>query len=269
MELAGKRALVTGASRGVGRAVMEALLAEGIHVFGTSRSPDSVVWPEGAMPIRFDASSSEAVERSWQEAGLGATFFDIVVANAGAGAFGSFAETDFAQWEEQVDLLLLGAMKLCRLALGQWSRARPGVLVMVGSLAVDYPIPYMSGYNAAKAGLAAFSESLILETDPAVARVLELRLGDVNTDFNQGMLGRPTDQRQAGVWQALCRHAEASPAPKLVGRRLVSCLRRERRGVVAAGSFFQAMLAANFSKLVSQRVRRLSNLWYYSLRKGK
>lgn len=265
MFLKGKRALVTGASRGVGRSIAEALVAAGVEVWGTSRNPDTVEWPEGVRAVRFDLTSASAAQASWDAEGLGRKQFDIVVNNAGSGVFGAFAERDFEEWEQQIGLMLLGAMKVSQLALQQWTREEPGVLVTVSSLAVEYPIPYMSGYNAAKAGLAAFSESLILETDPRVARVLELRLGDVNTDFNDHVLGRPVGARQGKVWAAMCKHVANGPPAEKVAAKLLRSLVEDRIGIVRTGSLFQSVVASFFGKLISHRLKRATNLSYYNV----
>ncbi len=265
MTLAGQKALVTGASRGIGRAIAEALVAEGIQVFGTSRNPELVEWPVGVTPVRLDLSSAAAVQSDWDAALLGDQHFDIVVNNAGAGAFGAFRDGCFELWEEQVGLMLLGAMKVSHLALRQWSAEEPGVLVNVSSLAVEYPIPYMSGYNAAKAGLAAFCESLLLECDPQVVRVLELRLGDVNTDFNDNVVGEAIGARQSKVWAAMCKHVASGPNPERVARELLKSLRNDRDGIVRVGGFFQTVVASVFGRLVSHRVKRAVNISYYNV----
>ncbi len=263
MNLSGKKALVTGASRGIGRSIAEAFVVQGIQVFGTSRNPESVDWPEGITPIALDLSSSQSVQNAWDLAKLGEQGFDILVNNAGAGAFGSFGDLEFAQWEDQIASMLLGPMKLAQLCMKQWSAERPGVLVCVGSLAIEYPIPYMSGYNAAKAGLAAFCESLLLEGDPRVARVLELRLGDVNTQFNEHVFGGARGSRQDRVWRAMCRHVAKGPSAEQVAQQLVRHLERDAVGVVRVGGFFQAFVASVFGRLVSHRIRRAVNLSYY------
>lgn len=269
MKLAGKSALITGASRGVGRAIAGALVAEGMQVVGTSRDPENVDWPEGVRGISFEASSAESAEASWVAGGFQESTFDLVVNNAGSGAFGAFSDTDFEQWENQVGLMLLGVMKVSHLALNRWSVDRPGVLVNVGSLASEFPIPYMSGYNAAKAGLAAFNESLVMETDPMIAKVLELRLGDVNTGFNDHVVGGALGRRQQTVWNAMCEHVSKGPQPEAVAGRLLQCLVKDRDGVVRVGGFFQAKLAPFFLKLVSHRVRRAANISYYNVSRGR
>lgn len=266
-KLAGQTALVTGASRGVGRAIAIALAADGMRVLGTSRNPVAVEWPAGVEGVQMDTSSAESVAVAWDKAGLDSISLDVVVNNAGAGVFGGFGDVSFESWEGQIGLLLLGPMKVAQLALRGWSVGNPGVLVNVGSLACEFPIPYMAGYNAAKAGLAAFSESLELECDPEVARVLELRLGDISTGFNEAMRGQPCGESQEAAWQAMCKHVEEGPAPERVARKLVGCLKHNRSGVVKVGGFFQVRIASLFGRLVSHSVKTLVNRSYYNLSK--
>ena len=263
--LEGKTALVTGASQGIGRAISVALVEQGMRVLGTSRSPDAVVWPKGVEGISLDVGSAALVASGWDQAGLGEVRLDVVVNNAGAGAFGAFAEEAFELWEEQVGLLLLGAMKVSQLALHGWSAERPGILVTVGSLASEYPIPYMSGYNAAKAGLAAFTESLHLETDPTAVRVLELRLGDISTEFNDHIRGRAKDASQETVWKAMEKHVREGPPPEFVAAKLVDFLLSGRSGVVRVGGFFQSRIAPIFKRFISHSVKIIVNRSYYNL----
>ncbi len=257
--------MVTGASRGVGRAISKALAAAGVEVVGTSRNADRVDWPEGVSGVTFDCSTASSVESSWRAAGFDQSGFDIVVSNAGSGAFGSFRDEDFENWEDQIQLMLLGAMKVSQLVLSSWTPANPGVLVQIGSLATEYPIPYMSGYNAAKAGLAAFCESIRLETDPRIARVVELRLGDVATRFNDHVKGAPKDPRQKDAWEAMCQHVEEGPEPEIVAKRLLKALSRDQVGIIRTGSFFQAIVGSLFARFLSSSLKAKLNCYYYRI----
>ena len=165
MEIRGTKVLVTGASRGIGKAIAEALVARGALVWGTSRDPGKIAWPDGVRPLQLDLGSSSAIEAAWRSQDMEALGFDIVINNAGSGAFGRFEEVDFDVWEAQVAILLMGAMKVSRLALPGLTE-RAGYLVNVSSLAAEFPIPFMSAYNTAKAGLSAFSESLVIVPAP-------------------------------------------------------------------------------------------------------
>lgn len=268
MEFAGKKALVTGASRGVGRAIAEAFVEKGIQVFGTSRNPDSVDWPEGVTGLALDASSVESVVAAWDAGDFSQYEFDIVVNNAGGGAMGGFADSDFGVWQDQIDLLLLAPMRLSQLAMQSWGPEKPGVLVNVTSLAVEYPIPYFTGYNAAKSGFASFCESLLLEVNPEVVSVVEMRLGDTRTGFNAAVQGGPRTPRQERAWQALEDNLKIAPKPEAAAAALVRFLAKDGKGTVRVGNFFQRTIASIFGRLVSQSIRLWVDGLYYKLGKA-
>lgn len=263
--LKGRRALVTGASRGVGRALAVALADAGVEVWGTSREPTGCEWPPGITPLRFDASSAESVQESWDAARLDDQGLSIVVNNAGSGVLGEFSGADFSDWEQQVGLMLLGPMKVSHLALRRWSSLNPGVLINVTSLASEFPIPFMSGYNAAKAGLSGFTESLMQEVDRDVAQIIELRLGDLKTDFNGSVLRRGATPKLEKVWQAMQLHVNTAPSPEKVARQTLKAIASGRSQTLRAGAFFQTVVASLYGRIVSQHIKRASNLSYYDV----
>lgn len=258
-------ALVTGASRGIGRAIAVELAAAGYTVYGSSRDPGAADWPAGIIPVALDLSDADALQRDWEKARLGEVAFSVLVNNAGAGVFGEFSEIDFSLWRAQVELLLVSPMKLCHLVAAGWKRERPGVVVNVSSLAVEYPIPFMSGYNAAKAGLSGFTESLLLEPGLAEARVIDFRLGDYNTGFGAAMVRQGKSRESESVWQAMLEHVSAAPPPEHAAKKLLRAIRTGRAGTVRAGGFFQSVVASLFGKFVWSSLRRAVNLRYYNL----
>jgi len=263
MDLKGKTALVTGASRGAGRAIGIALADQGVRVFGSSRSPDRYDWPAGLRPLAMDLRCSDELNRTWKAAGFDADPPNIVVNNAGEGLLECFEASDFEQWRQQIELMLLAPMELAHLAMQAWGTERRGCLVNVSSLAVDFPIPYMSGYNAAKAGLAAFSESIMLENVSRRHSLLEFRIGDLDTGFSARMRSMPSRGRARRVWEVLCMHESGGLAPERAASKLVAALRQDRDGVLRAGRFFQVGLASFFSRLLSLGIKRKLNLSYY------
>lgn len=265
MKLKGSKALVTGASRGIGRAIAVALLEQGAEVWGTSRNPEAVEWPKGIKPIALDISSLDTIEEAWRTQGLGEIEFDLVVNNAGDGAFGAFEEQSFKLWSEQINVLLQGPIKISHLAMRKL-KEREGVLVNVSSMAAEFPIPYMSSYNAAKAGLSAFSESLLMESNGV--RVIDFRPGDIKTDFNDRMKSRgdtATDPKQSKVWQVIEARLSNSPLPEKAARDLLRALRKDRIGVVTSGSWFQARFSAFFTRFLSKSAKRACVKRYYKL----
>jgi len=266
-------AFVTGASTGLGRAFADMLLAEGVRVWGTARDPSRLA-PLKASPafraVSLDLANAAAAEGAFElaakEAGGG---FDLVVQNAGYGAFGEFADTDFTLWQSQLEAMLLNTARLSQAALrGMRARDR-GCLVHVTSLAVEFPLPFMSGYNMAKAGLSALSESLIFETRRTGVTVIDFRPGDYRTGFNQAMqtttanpAGAP---RLARAWQALEANLAASPLPIRAAADLRQALLRRKSGVVRSGSFFQARLAPFLARFAPASVVRAATARYFGL----
>ncbi len=266
MEIAGSKALVTGASRGVGAAIARALMDQGAEVWGTSRDPGQVEWPEGLRPLQLDLGAASRIEQAWNEQRLSDIGFDIVVNNAGSGAFGRFEEMEFEVWESQIQTLLLGVMKLTRLALPDLLE-RGGYLVNVGSLAAEFPIPFMSAYNAAKAGLSAFTESLVIESLGSDFKIVNLELGDLKTDFNRSVF-KKTSKNEIGVcadtvWRQIERRIYVSPTPDTAANQLLRCIQKEKIGRIRAGSRFQTIFAPLFSRLAPRNLIRTINISYY------
>lgn len=249
-----RTAFITGASAGLGRAFTEMLLAEGVRVWGTARDTGRLTGLASAHPAQFTpvvldladpTAALAAFTRAQQSAG-GA--FDLVINNAGYGVFGRFETTEFAIWEAQLRAMLGASMQLAHAALAAMRRVNRGCLVNVASLAVEFPLPFMSGYNVAKAGLAAFSESLVIETRGSGITVIDLRPGDFRTDFNQSMQTAsaspaPREPGLARIWATLDANLRAAPPPAAAAAGLRRALLRRRSGTVRLGSFFQARLA--------------------------
>lgn len=267
MEIKGLNALVTGASSGIGRAVAIELANQGAQVWGTSRNPQQIEWPSGIVPLQLNIEGPDLIEEAWQSQSMEGIGFNLIVNNAGYGVFGRYAETLFEDWEKQLNALLIGTMKVCRLALPGLIE-RKGCLVNVSSIAVDFPVPFMSAYNSSKAGLSAFSESLIIETSSSGMRVIDFRPGDIKTDFNRNMvrnLGKNTNEGcMDRVWERIEDRISKSPEPKVVAEKLLKCIRRDKSGTIRAGTFFQANLAPLLSRLVTRRLARSGNIAYYT-----
>jgi short-subunit dehydrogenase len=126
-------------------------------------------------------------------------------------------------------------------------------------MAVEFPLPYIAGYNVAKAGLAALCESLLLEADPLGINVLDFRPGDYRTGFNQSMYASlpadlPHQVRRIGIH--LDRLLAEAPLPEKAASDLYRALRNRRSGVVRSGTFFQTALAPFLVRFCTQRLRR-------------
>ena len=269
-------AFVTGASAGLGRAFAEMLLAEGVRVWGTARDAARLTdlatrYPALFTPVVLDLGDPVAAETALMRAARAAGgAFDLVINNAGYGVFGEFAATDFAVWQRQLDAMIAATLRVAHGALrGMRERGR-GCLVNVASLAVEFPLPFMSGYNVAKAALSAFSESLIVETAGTGITVIDFRPGDFRTDFNQAMqtvspAATAPDARVTRAWRALEAHLRAAPPATHAAVDLRRALRRGRSGTVRSGTWFQARLAPLFARIVPASWRRAIAGRYFGL----
>ncbi|MFT3780934.1 MAG: SDR family NAD(P)-dependent oxidoreductase [Nibricoccus sp.] len=267
-----RTAFVTGASAGLGRAFAEMLLEEGVRVWGTARDLNRLepLRPrEGFTGVVLDLENSERASLAFQEAAEAAGGFDLLVNNAGYGVFGSFAAVDFDVWQKQFDAMIGTAARLSHVALRQMLAARRGCIVNVASLAAEFPLPFMSGYNVAKAGLSALSESLMLETRGTGVVVIDFRPGDYRTGFNRSMQRVPAsgspDARQTRAWAALEVNLNQAQPAERAADVLRCALRRRKSGTVRSGSFLQAGLAPFFMRFVPLSWRRWVVARYYGI----
>ncbi|MGF1341598.1 oxidoreductase [Streptomyces flavovirens] len=170
-ELAGKRAVVTGGSRGIGAAVVRRLLDAGAEVLTTARSKTGTV-PEGAAFVEADVrtrAGAEAVAEAARET-LGGV--DVLVHNAGgARPFTSALAIPDEEWQDQLDLNYLASVRLDALLVPGMRERRSGAVVHVSSAAVPTSAPPFLHYTAAKAALENYSRGLALEAAPFGVRV--------------------------------------------------------------------------------------------------
>jgi NAD(P)-dependent dehydrogenase (short-subunit alcohol dehydrogenase family) len=264
-----RNALVTGAGSGLGRAFAEALLEEGLMVWGTSRRKDGVAPKQNLVPARLDlgeaASIDELCGRIERETGE----LDLLVANAGYGVFGPFASREIGDWESQVGAMLTGTMRLVHRCMNAMGDRQPCAVVIVTSLATEFPIPFLSGYNAVKAGLSGFARGLMIESAGTGPTIVDFRPGDYRTSFNRSMdltASQTIDSDRARrVGRRLDAVMAVSPDPRKAACDLVRAVRRKRHQVVRSGSFFQAGLAPMLSRLLPESWLRAGIRRYFRI----
>ncbi|MFD4561700.1 oxidoreductase [Streptomyces sp. NPDC058469] len=170
-ELAGKRALVTGGSRGIGGAIVRQLLDAGADVLTTARSKTGTV-PEGATFVEADVRTRAGAEALAEAARETLGGVDILVNNAGgARPFGNAWLIPDEEWQDQLDLNYLASVRLDSLLTPGMRERRSGAVVHVSSAAVPTSAPPFLHYTAAKAALQNYSRGLALELAPFGVRV--------------------------------------------------------------------------------------------------
>ncbi len=191
--LQGKIALVTGAGKGIGRAIAIALANEGAHVGLIARTEKDLqavaaeiettgVKTAIATADVSDLQSVNAAVNSIQKT-LGN--IDILINNAGTGKFGKFLDLEPAEWENQVKVNLFGVYYVTRAVLPQMIERQTGDIINISSTAGLKGAAATSAYSASKFGVMGLSESLMLEVRKHNIRVTALNPSTIVTELAQ------------------------------------------------------------------------------------
>jgi 3-oxoacyl-[acyl-carrier protein] reductase len=189
LELTGKNAVVTGGSKGIGRAIAESLLRAGLNVAITSRNEAEV----GAVAAELQNQTKGQCEgivcdvRDYdQVVSLFKSVFDgvdVLVNNAGIGMFESVESMSPEDFRAILETNLFGVFYCCHEAIPIMKQRGGGYIINVSSLAGANPHPRMAAYNASKFGLNGFSEALMQEVRHDGIKVSYIMPGSVNTYF--------------------------------------------------------------------------------------
>ncbi len=184
-ELAGRVALVTGASRGIGAAVARRLHEAGAGVALLSRSGDDLGL-DGALGLACDVRDRAAVRAAVVQAVERFGRLHVVVANAGVGAYGPFLELDPEQLELMIDVNLKGVIYTAAETLEHLVASGAGDFVSLASVAGVNAFPGEAVYNASKFGQVGFTRALDIEFTEKGVRCSNVCPGGVGTDFAIG-----------------------------------------------------------------------------------
>ncbi|MEE9155289.1 MAG: SDR family oxidoreductase [Gemmatimonadota bacterium] len=195
-DLSGKIAIVTGGSKGIGRAIAAALAAAGADVVVTSRNEEEArtaakeiaeLGQGRTLGLGADVRDYEAVKTMVGETVKALGGLDILIANAGVGAFAPIDEMDAETWNRVIDTNLTGVFYSCREAIPELKKRGGGWIITIGSVAGRYTMPGGTAYNASKWGLRGFTEALMLDVRHHGIRVSTIMPGTVDTYFNDNL----------------------------------------------------------------------------------
>jgi len=193
VELTGKAAIVTGASKGIGYAIAESFARAGANVLMCARNAAEIEKAAAALNglgdgkvvgIPCDLRQYEEARKLIQKAVDEFDRVDILINNAGVGHFAPIEEITVEQWQQILETNLSGVFYACREAIPHMKRQGSGWIINIASLAGKNPFVGGSAYNASKFGLVGFSEAMMLDVRQHGIRVNYIMPGSVATHFD-------------------------------------------------------------------------------------
>jgi len=214
----GKTALITGAGKGIGKAIAIALAKEGVNLGLLARTEEDLInvtketeqFGVNVSYATVDVSSLEQVEAGVQKVTEDLGSFDILINNAGIAKFGGFLDLSPDEFKKIIDVNLMGVYYVTRTVLPQLIEKNGGDIINISSTAGQKGAPITSAYSASKFGLLGLTESLAMEVRKHNIRVTahtpstvatELALRENLTDGNPDKVMQPEDLAEMVVAQ--------------------------------------------------------------------
>ncbi len=179
-------AVVTGASAGIGKAIVRRLLSSGWTVYGAARRVEKMADIEGEgakvlqMDVTDDASMVAGVDKVLAEEGR----IDVLVNNAGYGSYGALEDVPLAEARRQFDVNVFGLMRLCQLVLPTMREAKSGTIVNISSMGGRIWMPIGGWYHATKHAVEVLSDTLRVETAPFGVKVVVIQPGAIKSEWS-------------------------------------------------------------------------------------
>jgi short-subunit dehydrogenase len=249
----GRTALVTGASRGIGKAVALSLMENGWEVIGTCRDPKSLA-PEKRLPgVRYlplDLSSPRSVAGLARKAGI----VDLLVNNAGESPIGPAEEMPLDKVRGHFQVNLFGPLQLTQALLSEMRVRRGGTVIFISSMRGEAPTPFSSLYSASKAAIRSFAGCLRMEVKPFGVEVSVIAPWHIRTTIPQELLMAPRSPYAGAVKRVKQRRDEMiehAAEPAVVAGAVLKILRAARpRSFYTVGrhAAFQAFLVRHMPR---------------------
>jgi NAD(P)-dependent dehydrogenase (short-subunit alcohol dehydrogenase family) len=180
--------LITGCSRGLGRAMASAVLAAGHELVATARDVTQLNdlaerYGSRVRTVSLDVTNAEACRHAVEQASAAFGKLDVLVNNAGYGDIGSIEDTGIEDFRSQIETNLFGVIHMTKAALPGFRRQGSGHFIQLSSVGGRIGVIGRAPYSAAKWAVEGFSEALAKETAPLGVRVTIIEPGGFRTDF--------------------------------------------------------------------------------------
>lgn len=234
MKLEGKRAIVTGASQGLGRSIAEAFLrarasilicARNAPDLGLTRADLEDMGPGRVHAMVCDVANAADVDALAGQAEILLGGVDILVANAGVyGPKGHIEEVDWAEWVTAIQINLIGTVYCCRAFLPLLKKSARGKVLIVSGGGATKPLPFLSAYAASKAGIVRFGETLAEEVQSYGIDVNMIAPGALNTRLLDEVLEAGPERVGDLFYQAALKQRDSGGTPLEYGAELCVAL---------------------------------------------
>jgi NAD(P)-dependent dehydrogenase (short-subunit alcohol dehydrogenase family) len=183
-----RRWLITGSSRGLGRALSEAVLRAGHRLVATARNPEQLAdlaerYGESVRTIALDVTSTDAARDAIRTAVTSFGGLDVLVNNAGYGNVNSIEETSLEEFRQEIEANLFGTIIVTKAAIPVMRQQRSGHIIQFSSVGGRIGAPGRAPYSTAKWGVEGFSEVLVKEMALIGVKVTIIEPGGFRTDF--------------------------------------------------------------------------------------
>ena len=213
MDLSGQVAIVTGAGRGIGRAIAAALVENGATVVLAARTANQIEMTarelgENCVPVVTDIAQESLILELFGFVASRYKKLDILVNNAGIGLFGPFKEFSTENYDKILQINARGTYLCCREAMKLMAPARSGTIINISSVVGFKGYVDQSAYAASKHAVVGMTKSLVAEAQPYNVRVCMIHPGGTDTelvvdarpDLDRSVLMRPEDIAQGALF---------------------------------------------------------------------
>lgn len=225
-----KKALVTGASKGIGRAIAERLLTEGYEVLGTSRNPETMKKEDkidGVSYFALDQTSSKSIQKLVEEVGD----VDLLINNAGGSQLGPIEHVPMDKVESYFRLNVFGPIEIIQGFLPMMRDKKSGVIINVTSMSARTPVPFSSFYASTKAAMETFTRGLRNEVAAFGIKVAIISPFGIKTKIPQDLCLPEDSPYECSAKRAKAIRdktlAEKSPGPEVVSDCVMKILKKK------------------------------------------
>lgn len=198
-----KTALITGASRGIGRSIAKAFASAGYHVFAVAKTSwDALLTLQeetGCTPILADVSDKDQVSSLYITIFQQCDHLDVLINNAGISYIGLLQDMTVDDWDHIINTNLRSAFLCTQQALPSMIRNQTGCIVNISSMWGERGASCEVAYSASKGGLNAFTKALAQEVAPSGIRVNAIACGAIDTDMNRFLSADERSDLESGI----------------------------------------------------------------------